>query len=76
MTRSDELEAQGTDPGRPCRNCGHEAHVGACEYEPGDRWVTGNQAEAPTVLMALPPCGCTHYEPMSAEDALEREGRI
>jgi uncharacterized protein (DUF433 family) len=33
-----------------------DAH--GCEEELGDAWVTGNQASAPTVLMAQGPCGC------------------
>lgn len=54
-----------------CANCQHPYHAGECEYEPGDRWVTGNQPDAPTVLMAMPPCGCRNFEPMTLEDTLE-----
>jgi|ERR1700685_435265 len=43
-----------------CPECGHASTHGeyGCEYERGDAWVTGNQASAPTVLMAQGPCGC------------------
>lgn len=27
-------------------------------------------------FIEVPDCGCTKYEPMDAEDVLEREGRI
>lgn len=53
---------------RPCRNCSHSAHQGPCEVDRGDAWVTGNQPGEPTVLMALPPCGCDLYEPASRSD--------
>lgn len=43
-----------------CPECGHSDTHGkyGCEYERGDAWVTGNQPEQPTVLMAQGPCGC------------------
>lgn len=56
-----------------CANCSHDFHDGTCEYEPGDRWQTGSQSGEPTVLVAMPPCGCDHYEPETFEDILERE---
>jgi hypothetical protein len=76
MTPEEDLQARSgvNDAPMPdCRNCDHRAHLGVCEYEPGDRWVTGNQPDAPTVLMALPPCGCMHYEPLEASDLIEKE---
>jgi hypothetical protein len=73
MTPEQDLQSRLEADPRPCANCEHDAHIGPCEYELGDRWVTGNQASAPTVLMAMPPCGCTHYEPMTAEDILSAE---
>ena len=46
----------------PCDECGHKLKLHdekyGCEYERGDAWVTGNQPEQPTVLMAQGPCGC------------------
>lgn len=45
-----------------CPKCGHEMRLHGdkygCQYERGDVFVTGNQAEQPTVLMARGPCGC------------------
>lgn len=44
-----------------CEECGHPVSLHdeyGCQYERGDAWVTGNQADAPTVLMAQGPCGC------------------
>ena len=73
LTPEEELESRANPEVRPCANCNHDAHKGPCEYEPGDAWVTGNQASAPTVLMALPPCGCNKYEPMTAEE--DEDGR-
>ena len=73
MSREEELESRANPEAPLCANCDHRAHIGECEYEPGDRWVTGNQAGEPTVLMAMPPCGCRHFEPLEAGDVLESE---
>ena len=48
-----------------CDECGHKVSLHndryGCQFERGDEWVTGNQPEAPTVLMAQGPCGCTAW---------------
>lgn len=55
------------DESDECPECGHSNVHGryGCEYERGDAWVTGNQPEAPTVLMAQGPCGCKYKKPDS-----------
>lgn len=54
-----------------CANCGHDkdSHWDryGCQFERGDEWVTGNQPEAPTVLMAQGPCGCTNFQAEEAQ---------
>jgi len=61
-----------------CEECGHpiSAHTKyGCEIEGGDAWVTGNQPDQPTVLMAQGPCGCQAWEVETVdplEAALER----
>jgi hypothetical protein len=59
-----------------CSECGHEVSLHGdmygCQYEPGDRWVTGNQAGEPTSLQAQAPCGCKHM-PQDAVDGLLEE---
>jgi len=48
-----------------CATCGHtKGHHWdryGCVVEGGDAWVTGNQPEQPTVLVARPPCCCTDF---------------
>ena len=63
-----------------CEECGHEIRLHAdrygCEYERGDAWVTGNQAEAPTVLMAQGPCQCMKHQLEAARaEAYELNGK-
>ena len=50
-----------SDAPRPCRNCGHESHYGETCF-----------AEVWEELL----CDCEEYEAETAEDILEREGRI
>ena len=71
-----DLESRANPEAPDCANCGHSAHASECEYEPGDRWVTGNQTGEPTVLMAMPPCGCRNYAPVGIEDVLDTEGQL
>jgi len=54
-------------PNPLCDNCGHTKNEHwdryGCTFERGDEWVTGNQPEAPTCLMAQGPCCCTDFKP-------------
>ena len=54
-----------TKPRFECDECGHANAHGkyGCEYEYGDVWVTGNQPDQPTVLMAHGQCGCDYQSP-------------
>lgn len=53
-----------------CDECGHDVSLHAdrygCQFERGDAWVTGNQPEQPTVLMAQGPCGCKAVDEFQA----------
>ena len=71
MTYDDQMiESKQPEPMPTCRNCDHNAHAGPCEHELGDRWVDGERIGA---WMAQGPCGCTEYEPITAEDILAAE---
>jgi hypothetical protein len=61
---------------RFCENCLHAESLHGdkygCEFERGDAWVRGNQAEEPMVLMAQGPCGCKEFVPDDMQAELER----
>lgn len=66
-------------PDELCEECGHELRLHddpyGCQYERGDAWVTGNQADQPTVLMAQGPCGCPFGKDWYAQRRAERKLR-
>lgn len=72
LTPDEEMQSRSGCDGvpRPCANCGHPCHLDECEYERGDTWVEGNNCGG---WAALPPCGCTRYEPMTADDIIDQE---
>jgi hypothetical protein len=58
-----------------CEECGHKVSLHddlyGCRFERGDAWVTWNQPEASTVLMAQGPCGCTAWTVEKLGEQLE-----
>lgn len=69
MDFDEEIESRKgvSDVPRPCRNCGHDYHIFRTPI---------NYPWSGDLVDEVCECGCRNYEPIEAEDILDREGRI